>query len=265
MKYKLVALDLDGTLFRSDHSISGFTINTIKKLEDRGVKIIIATGRSYSSLKPKIKALELQNPVICYNGAMIRDGITDEILFESTVPSDKTKELIKIARNENVHFQGFIDGEFCYENETESSIKYRASSGLNGIKNKFDLTKDLKFTKAMFISNDFNLLKSIEKQVSSKFGSELYVAFSKPEFLEIMDKSASKALALNRLMNRYKVNKDEVLAIGDGLNDKEMLEFAGKGIVMINGDSSLKALFENTTYTNNEDGVAKYLESLLHE
>lgn len=260
----MIALDLDGTLLNNENTISEYTSDVLKKLDDQGIKIVIATGRSYSSLKPKIKQLKLEHPVVCYNGAMIRDGKTDEILYNSTIPPDIINSLIQIARRESLHFQGFIEGEFYYENESKHSEFYKNLSGLEGKIVNFDTLGTILMTKSMFISEHENL-ERIEKEVRTKFSDRAYIAYSKPTFLEIMNITASKSKALNKLVLEYGLTSDDVIAFGDGPNDEDMLSYAGKGIVMKNGYSDLKDKFEVSEYTNNEDGVARYLEKLLNE
>ncbi len=264
MKYKLVALDLDGTLLNDKSTVSEFTKKTIKKLNDSGIHIVIATGRSYTSLKPRISELGLIHPIICYNGAMIRNGENDEVIMSSSVPDDVARALIDISRRESIHFHGFINGDFHYEKVSESAKKYQDLSGLTGVISNFDDYEKLSFTKCMFIGANDKLL-TIEKEIRHLYDKKSYIAFSKPSFLEIMNFNASKAKALSRLAANYGIKRDEIIAFGDGLNDLDMLEFAGKGIVMKNGYESLKSIFENTDYTNDEDGVAKYIEKLLNE
>lgn len=264
MKYKLVALDLDGTLLNSDHEISDYSGRVLKKLDKLGIKVVIATGRSYSSLKPKIHEYKLEHPVVCYNGAMIRDGKTDKILFNSTLKEDISQTLIDISRRESIHFHGFYLGDFLHEFKSESSDYYESLSGLKGVITDFNDLESYNFTKGMFIG-DHDLLKKLEVEIRDKYDGQIYMAFSKPVFLEIMDIEASKAKALDRIIKEYGILREEVIAFGDGLNDSEMLKFAGKGIVMCNGHEDLKKRFENSKYTNDEDGVARYLEDLLVE
>lgn len=263
MKYKLIAIDLDGTLLNSSNSITPYTIEIIKQLDRMGVIIVIATGRSYSSLRHKITELELKQPVICYNGAMIRDGATHDIVFNSSIPPDISKELVNISRSQNIHLHGFVDGEFLYEKDSESSQYYRELSGLDGLKINFDTMEELNFTKGMFIG-DHTILKKLEKQLKLDYNESLYISFSKPIFLEIMNSSASKSNALIKVCKKLNIDSSEVLAFGDGLNDADMLAYAGKGVVMKNGHSELVSKFENTKYSNDEDGVAKYLKALIN-
>lgn len=264
MKYKLVALDLDGTLLNNKNTISEYTSSILNKLDNLGIKIVIATGRSYSSLKPKIKKLKLEHPVVCYNGAMIRNGKNDEILYNSTIPVDITKELIELSRQNDLHFQGFIDGEFHYEKESEYSEFYKNLSGLPGKIVDFDTLPNPKMTKSMFISEP-RRLKEIEGEIRSKYSDRAFIAYSKPTFLEIMNITASKSKALDKLVLEYGFTSDDVIAFGDGPNDEDMLSYAGKGVVMVNGYENLKSKFEVSEYTNDEDGVAKYLDKLINE
>lgn len=262
MKYKLVALDLDGTLLRSNHTISEYSKETLRKLDKKGIKVVIATGRSYSSARHKITDLKLDQPVVCYNGAMVRNGKTHEIIEESSLDPEISRKLVEIARRENIHFHGFYNGEFLHEKVTESSKLYQEVSGLEGEVVNFDDYFDRKYTKGMFIA-DHELLLPIEKEIRDLFQGKIYMAFSKPFFLEVMDSSASKANALKRIIEKEGIKREEVIAFGDGLNDAEMLEFARKAIIMKNGTETLREKYENSKYTNDEDGVAKYLEELF--
>lgn len=261
MKYKLVAIDLDGTLLRNNHHISEYSKDILRKLDSIGIKVVIATGRSYSSARHKIEDLRLDQPVVCYNGAMVRNGRDHKILEHTSLNSEIAKKLVDISRRENIHLHGFYNGEFLHEKVTESSKLYSETSGLEGKIVNLDDYYNKEFTKVMFIA-DHETLLPIEEEVNSLFKGNIYMAFSKPFFLEVMDVSASKANALERIIKRLGITRDEVIAFGDGLNDLEMLEFAGKAIVMKNGVESLKERFDNSKYTNQEDGVARYLEEM---
>ena len=263
MRYKLIAIDLDGTLLNKDNIITPYTIDIIKKLDRQGVKIVIATGRSYSALRDKIAPLNLNHPVVCYNGAMLRNGGTHEILYNSTIPHDMVADLITISRNKNIPLFGYLDGQFLYEYESEYSELYKGVTGLTGEIVNFDKLKSINFTKAMFIY-DHSILEDLQKELKPKYSKELHIAFSKPIFLEVMNITASKSKGLDRVAKMFNIPREDILAFGDGMNDADMLEYAGKGVVMKNGHEELRAKFESTEYGNNEDGVAKYLEGLLH-
>lgn len=264
MTYKLVAIDLDGTLLRGNHKISEYSKEILRRIDKLGVKVVIATGRSYSSARHKITDLNLDQPVVCYNGAMIRNGKNHEIIEHSSLDPAISRKLIEISRREDIHFHGFYNGEFLHEKVTESSKLYQDTSGLDGQVVNFDEYFDHEYTKGMFIA-DHEILLPIEKEVREMFLDKIYMAFSKPFFLEVMDVSASKANALDRIIKKEGIKREEVIAFGDGLNDAEMLKFAGKAIIMKNGVDSLKSLYENSKYTNDEDGVAKYLEKLFFD
>ncbi len=261
MKYKLIAIDLDGTLLRNDHKISEYSKDILRKLDKSGIHVVIATGRSYSSARHKIADLGLDQPVVCYNGAMVRNGATHEIIEHSTLNSTISKKLIEISRREKIHFHGFHNGDFHHEWKSDSSKLYEDTSGLVGQIVNFDDNIDRRYTKGMFIS-DHESLVPLEKEISELFSKDVYMAFSKPFFLEVMDSSASKANALGRIIERLGIKQSEVISFGDGLNDTEMLDFAGKAIVMKNGVKLLRDRFENSRLSNEEDGVAKYLEEL---
>lgn len=262
MKYKIAAVDLDGTILNEENQVTEYTKKVLHRLGEAGVKIVIATGRSYSSLKPIQEFLELDNPIVCYNGAMIRDGKTGEPLFSSVVPEDVASVLVDLSRQYGVHFHGFSHEQLYFERESEQSAFYENHSGLKGTLTDFKKQDVMALTKGMFIA-DNHVLKEIRDILLSRFGSRIYTAFSKPIFLEVMDKEASKARALFRVLNMYNLKREELVAIGDSYNDVEMLNFAGLGVLMKNGTEALKESYINTDFDNNEDGAARFLNQLF--
>lgn len=264
MKIKAVAIDLDGTLLNSNHEISDFNLSVIEEMKKRGILVMISTGRIYTSLYKYKERLNLETPVICYNGAKVVDGKSDETIFEINLNEETVKKIVDIARKNDVHLNLFQEEKWYVECRRDEVEKYAASSGLKYHLIDFDLLKKIKVTKAMFVGEN-EKLKEIEKEVAEKIGNEVYTAFSKPYFFEILNKDVSKGKALKAVIEKYGILKEETAAFGDGYNDSEMLEFAGIGVVMGNAPEELKKKFKNIADTNDNDGVGKYLLKLIEE
>ncbi len=262
MKLRAVAIDLDGTLLNSNHEISEFNMNVIEKLKREGVMVMISTGRLYSSLYKYKEKLNLDTPVICYNGAKVVDGKNDETIFEVNLKEEIVKYIVETARKHDVHLNLFQEEKWYVECKRDEVDKYAASSGLKYHLINFDDLNKVKVTKAMFVGEN-EKLKEIEKVIKESMGEEVYMAFSKPYFLEILDKKVSKGEALKTILERYNIAKEDTAAFGDGYNDAEMLNYAGIGVVMGNAPDDLKKKFQNIAETNDNDGVGKYLLKII--
>lgn len=262
MKLRAVAIDLDGTLLNSNHEISEFNMNVIEKLKREGVMVMISTGRLYSSLYKYKEKLNLDTPVICYNGAKVVDGKNDETIFEVNLKEEIVKYIVETARKHDVHLNLFQEEKWYVECKRDEVDKYASSSGLKYHLINFDDLNKVKVTKAMFVGEN-EKLKEIEKVIKESMGEEVYMAFSKPYFLEILDKKVSKGEALKTILERYNIAKEDTAAFGDGYNDTEMLNYAGMGVVMGNAPEDLKNKFQNIADTNDNDGVGKYLLKII--
>ncbi|QEN06941.1 HAD family phosphatase [Oceanispirochaeta crateris] len=262
----IVALDLDGTLLKSDHTLSQRTIETLRVLEKQ-CRVVISTGRSYEGMKHFKDQIGLENPVICYNGAMIADGRTDKILHQWLLPSDITRAAYEYARERGIHFQAFQDGELYFEKKTEESEYYEASTALQGHLTSFDHWENLEVTKALMIispsrsSGDFPELHEARSYFKEQFAERLYCALSKPFYLEFINGKGSKGNALHQVGTDMQVSQDRIAAFGDGFNDLEMLEYAGMSVAMSNAPQGVKErCTHETELSNDEDGVADFIE-----
>ena len=172
------------------------------------------------------------------------------------------KYIVETARKNDVHLNLFQEEKWYVECKRDEVDKYAASSGLKYHLIDFDDLNKVKVTKAMFVGEN-EKLKEIEKEIKELMGEEVYMAFSKPYFLEILDKKVSKGEALKTILERYNIAKEDTAAFGDGYNDAEMLNYAGIGVVMGNAPDDLKKKFQNIAETNDNDGVGKYLLKII--
>lgn len=263
---KIIALDLDGTLLRSDHSISDRTVAIFKKMQALGSIPVISTGRSYEALRVIKDRLGLQTPVICYNGAMICDGRDGSVLHELCLPNDIAREVLQTCRERGVYFQGFWEGQLYYEEKTAISEFYEAHTGLSGRTVNFNDWDTLEFTKILLIgppdrpAQSWPELDRIQMDVKERFGARIYMAYSKPMYLEMIHGDSSKGHALKQLGDDMGIPRNEIAAFGDGFNDLEMLEYAGISVAMGNAPEELKKRTTHITSSNDEDGIAEFLE-----
>lgn len=263
----IIALDLDGTLLDENHEISDRTVAVLQRMQERGALPVISTGRSYEAVLPFQERLGLNNPVICYNGAMICDGASGAVLHEAYLPDDIARYALSLTRSRGIHYQGFHKGALLFEKRGPESEFYEALTGLTGQVVNFDDREALNFTKALLIgppgrpSGEWPELGEIQKNLEERFGPRLYTAFSRPFFLELINGEASKARALERLGGERGIGPERIAAFGDGFNDVEMLSYAGISVAMANAPEEVKGRARFVTESNNDDGVAAFLES----
>jgi len=263
----IVAVDLDGTLLKTDHTLSQRTVDALRSLENRNCHVVISTGRSYEGMMKYKDQIGLKTPVICYNGAMIADGSTDSVLHQWLLPTDIARAAHQYARSQGIYFQVFRDGQLFYERECEESRYYEASTGLKGQITDFDSWENLEVTKALMImppsreSAQFPELSVAQEHFRELYGDKLYCALSKPFYLEFINGKGSKGNALHQVGVDLNVPREKIAAFGDGFNDLEMLEYAGVSIAMANAPEGVRERCLYTTpRTNDEDGVADFIE-----
>ena len=261
--YKLVALDLDGTLLTDDHQITPNTVNAIQQAVESGVIVTIATGRMFPSAKKFAEQLKLNVPLITYQGAVIKDVEEKNVWFERLVSPAISKRLIEIADEQNVHLQVYQD-DVLYSKEDDEEIK-GYSKAADVPYTKVDHLKDLAvdgFTKLLFIADPM-YLDRLEIDLKAEFGEDAHIAKSKPNYLEVTHPEANKGVALLHLAKELNIQPSEIIGMGDNFNDYELITTAGLGIAMGNGVDELKSVADYITRSNNDEGVLHAFEKFV--
>ncbi|MGI6705766.1 MAG: Cof-type HAD-IIB family hydrolase [Clostridia bacterium] len=260
MKFRLIAIDLDDSLLYHDLTVSQRNRKAIQEAARRGIIVTIATGRMYRATRPFIDMLDINVPVITYQGAMIVDGATNEILRHSPVPLEWARKIVDFAHQENVHIQVFLKDEYYFEEANRFSELYGSVIGFKG--HPVGPLKDFLQeppTKMIIIDEPQRIL-ALQGQARQFFGNQLEISISKPHYLEFTQPDANKGKAVQYLANLLDIGADEVIAIGDSFNDIPMLSFACLGIAMGNAPQEVKDAADYVTASNNEDGVAVAIE-----
>ena len=268
MKHKLLVLDVDGTLLNDTQEISKRTLAALLKIQQMGVRIVLASGRPTYGLMPLVKALELSNYggfIIPYNGCQIIKAQNGEIMFERQINPEMLPYLEKKARK-----NGFAI--FTYRGDTiiTSSLdnKYiQHEALLNNLKilkeEEFSIAIDFSPCKCMLVSEDEEALIGLEQHWEKRLNGTLDTFRSEPYFLEVVPCGIDKANSLGVLLEQLGVAREEVIAIGDGVCDVTMLQLAGMGIAMGHSQDSVKACADYVTASNEEDGVALAVEKFI--
>ena len=264
LPFQAVAFDLDDTLLLDNLTISDYTIGTLRALSENGVYIIPVSGRSLRSMKPFVDQIACVTWFVSCNGAEIWN--TAGGLFRGEKFSvELGHEIAAFGKNWQCYAQTY-DGEYFYYNEESVwAERYAKSSMLKGIR-VGDLEEFIQEPRnKILMMDDEKKIAEMLTAARSQFEGRASVTCSKPWFLEFNPVLATKGIALQRIAEQLGLELSRFIAFGDGLNDLSMLQNAGKGVLMANGQKSIRPLCDDVCLSNQEDGVARYLRSEFRE
>lgn len=253
---KLILCDLDGTLLDNNKNVSDENINTIKSLKN--AKFVIATGRPIEGVLKYTKLLGLnQSYSLCYNGGLIIENSTNNIIHSSVISGKIVKEIYQLAISNNLNFHAFLkNGELVTNEKNEYTAVEEKINNINAKIIDFNsISDDEQFIKCMIVSSKENL-DNIIPNIPKKYQTTVNMVRSSNIFLEFLNKDINKGLGLKILASYLNINLDETMAIGDADNDKAMLELAGVGVAMENRFPILDKYADFITKSNEESGVA---------
>ena len=268
MKYKLLVLDVDGTLLNDAKEISKRTLAALLKVQQMGVRIVLASGRPTYGLMPLAKMLELGNYggfILSYNGCQIINAQNGEILFERRINPEMLPYLEKKARKNGFAIFTYHDDTLITDSPDNEYIKNEAL--LNNLKiireDEFSTAIDFAPCKCMLVSDKEKALIGLEQHWEKRLAGTLDAFRSEPYFLEVVPCGVNKANTLGALLEHLGVTREEVIAVGDGVCDVTMLQLAGMGVAMGHSQDSVKVCADYVTTSNEEDGVALAVEKLI--
>lgn len=268
MKYKLLVLDVDGTLLNDAKEISKRTLAALLKVQQMGVRIVLASGRPTYGLMPLAKLLELGNYggfILSYNGGQIISADNGEILFERRINPEMIPYLEKKARKNE--FAIFTYHDDVILTDSPDNIHIQREAMLNDLKivqeDELSIAIDFAPCKCMLVSDDEMALQELEDHWKRRLNGALDVFRSEPYFLEVVPCAINKANTLGVLLEQLNIEREDVIAIGDGVCDVTMIQLAGMGVAMGNAQDSVKACADWVTDSNENEGVAVAVEKLI--
>ena len=285
--YKLVAIDLDGTMLNSYGMVTENTKQVIKNTINKGTEVIIASGRPIDSIKTIAKEIGSENYFIAGNGALIYDIKKDEIIYEKFMNKQKVLEIIKICEENSIAYNIYTEKtiiakglkynvlyyykenlkkeeskktnitivedvyEYIKNSENEKFLKITVCDETKSVFNS--IIRKLRTVEDIDVLDVLHMSRKMIKQGTEDVPIEYY-------YTEISLKDVDKWNAIEYLANKMNISNEEIIAIGDNINDKQMIENAGVGIAMGQSTPVITEIADFVTSNNNEDGVAKALE-----
>lgn len=273
--YKMVCLDLDGTLLTSKHVMDEETKEYLRKLSNEGIHITIATGRAAFDAKYHAGLINENTHFICANGAAV--GVTAEkrLLFEECLDDNAINELCAVAKkiscNPVFYTKNFIictglkeyllHLKYISNNGNNGRSRLKFVLGINGFKGYYKKNK-LDIEKAITFLYDKCSVSSLDEMLDDDIFEKAIVS---KDCIEISKKGVNKSLGVKKLVEHLNITTEEVIAFGDSENDREMLKLVGKGVAMWNSPKVIRDIADEITETNDDQGILIKLKELFEK
>lgn len=256
----MLAIDLDGTLLGQDRRPTPSGLEAVRRASEAGVLVVLASGRIEPSLRPFASMLGLDGPFICANGAHVLGIHRAEIAFQN-VPINVLKAVMEFAAAHDAHLNAYTRSELLFVRETEWSKIYR--SRVKSIDARVTSPSEIlesEIAKIMLVG-DPELIPTYRREIEPTLdASEVRITESEPEYLEFLAPNAHKGHGLKLLAESLGIDRDETAAIGDYLNDVEMLRWAGFSAAVGNAAQGAKEAADVVVADHEEGGVAEFID-----
>lgn len=264
-RYKMLVLDLDDTLLRDDYSISARNKDLLLQAQQKGVKVVLASGRPTPAMTRYADELQLadyDSYMISFNGAVVTSMKQNEVIFETALTQSEVHDLYDFSIENDVHIITYSEKGVVSETNSEY---IDVELNLTGIPHhkvpSFKSEVQGSAVKCILLEHP-EYLKHVEKKLKQE-RSDLSVARSKPFFLEVMPKGIDKAASIHFLAEKLGIHQNDIIAVGNAGNDLSMVQYAGLGIWVNNVDDDLRHHADYIVSSNNEDGVAEVVERFI--
>ncbi|MDA9556883.1 Cof-type HAD-IIB family hydrolase [Vibrio sp.] len=265
--YKLIALDMDGTLLNSNKEISTRTKEAIAAAREKGKKVVLASGRPLQGMQAKLDELRITGQdefVLFYNGSMVKELGSGEIIHQKIIDGKAAKLVADLAKKLGLYVHAFSPeyGLITPENNPYTKIEAQINTVAINIKDFSTLTDDEPIIKAMIVGAPEDITKAATL-IPKEFHESYTVVQSAPIFLEFLNPNSHKGVGIEAIVKHLGYDASEVIAMGDAGNDNHMIQYAGLGVAMANAMEETKAIADLITDSNDDDGVAKIIEEYM--
>ena len=262
--YKLLALDLDGTLTNSQKEITPYTHNVLEEAQQRGIKIVLASGRPLEGIRPLAEILHLtqySGYIMAFNGGLIVECKTNRHLSENYLNPSFYPLLYEKCHRKGFAILTYLNGHIVSEDINNKYVQHNAMRNRMPLLQLDNLLQQITFPEPKWlVVGEAEELSKLEKELQTLLHNELNIYRSEPYFLEILPHGIDKANGLKFITNYLSIQAHDILACGDSYNDINMLRYAGFGIAMANANKEVKEAADYITLSNDENGVAYALK-----
>ena len=267
MDYKLIAMDLDGTLNNDQKIITEKTKTALMAAQERGIRLALASARPSPGLFKERDILRLQDHqgiLMSYNGGRIVDAATGNVLFETSMDLDQTKQVLR--RLEELPVTPILDDgvQFYVADKNGYKVDYECKNNQMTCTEVGNLADFLTFAPIkILMSVQPEELPQVQQQIVAFLPEDLTVVQTAAFYLEVIPKIINKGQGIRDICTVLGIAPAQVISFGDAANDIPMLREAGMGVAMGNAADAVKAAADMVTLSNNDDGIAAALEKLL--
>jgi len=261
--YKLIAIDIDGTLLNYTKNVTEETKRAINYASKKGVYVVLATGRPVQGIYDLYEQLNLDTPAITYNGAIVLAHKKGPVIYECPLSPANTQTIIEKGKQLDTTIAIWYDSKLYTNKLNERAKDYSTISNVSPIlyKDNIDILQN-GATKILYYDNEATIEKYMI-DLKDTFPSDVLYHTSRPYFLEFVNSEVSKAVALQKISEHLNIKQDEIIAIGDGFNDLSMIEYAALGVAMGTAPDKVKAKAQYVTTSWADDGVAKAIYKFI--
>jgi len=261
-RIRLLACDMDGTLFRSDLKISPRVQEAIFLAQQAGVHVVLATGRMPAATRAFVEELRLGGPQIYYNGALVSTP-KGETLFHVPIEASVARTVVTYARTQRMHVNAYVGDTIYVDRLTPEAEFTRQLNRVDPVP-VGDLISFLEQAPTKMVIVRLPMVEAgLIPRLAADFDGKLSVSSSVPQYCEMINPAVDKGRALRALAERLGFEMDEVAAIGDGDNDATLLQAAGVSFAMGNATPRLKSLASHVVGSVEQDGVAEAIEQYV--
>lgn len=270
LPYSIIALDLDGTLTNSEKIITPRTFDALMKAQREGVRLVLASGRptfGIAALANQLQLADYGGYVLSYNGGRIIDWCEKTVIFSQVVDQKLVPILYDFAEKAQIPIVTYLsEAILASKNEGEYLAEEARINGMPVVVAQNFVEEAMQIaggSTKFLIPGEPEQLIQLESEMKAALSEQMEVFRSAPFFLELPPKGIDKAQSLQRLLTHLGLERESLMAFGDGFNDLSMIQFAGKGVAMANAVEEVKSIADFVTTSNEEDGIAHALEQLL--
>ncbi|MFI3287225.1 MAG: Cof-type HAD-IIB family hydrolase [Rikenellaceae bacterium] len=267
MSYKLLVLDIDGTLTNNNKEITPRTLAALKAVQQRGVKLVLASGRPTYGIVHLAEELEMQRYggyILSYNGGKIIEVNSGEVIFETTLDRELVPMLYARAVAKGMQILSYVQKDIVCEDIENEYVKYESFLTKMSLRKVESFVSEISFApdKCLIVGDPEKVIE-LQRELNEEYGDRMGAYRSEPFYLEAVPLGIDKAKSLERLLEHTGNSVEDMVAVGDGFNDLSMIEYAGLGVAMANAQSEVREAADYVTLSNEEDGVAYVVEKFF--